>query len=120
MHAHEWYKVQRDLVICPRPTFGEWQSWTPDPDVHELSAYIWITRSPKDAHNFLVKLLEHANSPFPCPVYSVGRRLTPSKGNHLSGIWLSAWVKTRASPRSAPLELTLWFLAVQPEILLSQ
>ena len=31
-----------------------------------LGAYIWITRSPKDAHNFLVKLLEHPNSPFPC------------------------------------------------------
>ena len=36
-----------------------------------LGAYTWITQSPTDAHNFLVKLLEHANSPFPCPVYSV-------------------------------------------------
>ena len=71
-HAHEWYnKMQRDLVTCPRPTFGEWRSWLQTQMCMNLGAYTWITQSPTDAHNFLVKLLEHANSPFPCPVYSV-------------------------------------------------
>lgn len=118
----KWYsETQRDLATCPRSTIGKWQSWKPNPGVHSLRQYTWLTsrpcsfRAPKIPYNLSVQSPGFPNSP--CPICLCGESANTFQREPPFQSLINFMGKAKRNILH-PMCIWLWFLAVQPETLL--